>query len=405
MNDNTFGRRDLLKRAAGTAGLGALGALAGTTQAAAQDAPAPLVGSVPRKTLGSTGKDIPIIVMGGSQAFDLSYDKVLHGAYKEGVDYIDCAQAYANGISHKGVGVFVEQVGREKLWLTSKVMLFGQKNATPENYVKNLEKFLPDLRTDYLDMFFMHSINDPALLDEPYIRMAQDLKKRGLIHHFGFSCHMGRVVELMNKAASLGPEAIDSIMFRYNFAQYGDLELNKAIDACKKAGIGLIAMKTQASVPAEQEEVVHFQSKDFTIHQAKLKAVWADERIDSAVSEMTNTQQLRENVAAAKAPNQLAMSDYVQLNRLAAQTAPYRCNGCNQHCESQIDGDTQVAEVLRYLMYAECYGKADRARELYRALRPDQREWQNVDFARAAAACPQGIDIAKRMRDAAAVLA
>lgn len=36
-------------------------------------------------------------------------------------------------------------------------------------------------------------------------------------------------------------------MFRYNFRQYGNKELNTAIDACAKADVGLIAMKTQGS--------------------------------------------------------------------------------------------------------------------------------------------------------------
>ena len=31
---------------------------------------------------------------------------------------------------------------------------------------------------------------------------------------------------------------VDSVMFRYNFRQYGNKELNKAMDACVKAGVG-----------------------------------------------------------------------------------------------------------------------------------------------------------------------
>ena len=86
---------------------------------------------------------------------------------------------------------------------------------------------------------------------------------------------MNRVVDLLNKAASLGAPAIDALMFRYSFAQYGDLALNKAIDACKAAGIGLIAMKTQASVPQDQQEVTKFVSDSWTLPQAKLKLLKA----------------------------------------------------------------------------------------------------------------------------------
>jgi predicted aldo/keto reductase-like oxidoreductase len=193
-------------------------------------------------------------------------------------------------------------------------------------------------------------------------------------------------------------------MFRYNFRQYGDLELNKAVDAAKKAGIGLIAMKTQGSIPDDQEEVIKFQSKDFNIHQAKMKAVWADERIDAAVSAMTNMQQLADNVAAVMSPAQLTVGEFHQLNRLAARTAPYYCMGCRNHCESRVEGNLRIADTLRYLMYHDSYGDTEQARELYKALKSDERNFEGIDLTAAAKACPQGIDIARRLDDAKRLL-
>ena len=215
---------------------------------------------------------------------------------------------------------------------------------------------------------------------------------------------MGNVVELMNKAAAIGAPGIDAIMFRYNFSKYGDLELNKAMDACRDAGIGLIAMKTQSSVPEDRKEVKRFQSKKFTLGQAKLKAVWADDRIDAAVSEMSNTQLVAENIAAAVSTEPLAMREFLQLNQYASRTASSRCQGCHEICESRVDGDTRIADTLRYLMYYECYGNMDEAKQLYRSLAPAEQNLAH-DFAEAASACPQGIDIARRLEDAARVLA
>jgi predicted aldo/keto reductase-like oxidoreductase len=228
--------------------------------------------------------------------------------------------------------------------------------------------------------------------------MGEALKKSGKIRFFGFSCHHDNVPELLEKAARVG--GIDAIMFRYNFRQYGDQKLNKAIDTAKNAGIGLIAMKTQGSVPAEQEEVVQFQSKDFTLEQAKLKAVWADERMDALVSTMSNLQQLNDNVKAAATPQQLAFNDFVQLNRLAAITAPYYCHGCNQICESCIEGNLRIADTLRYLMYYDSYGDRDEARHLYQQLPLDMRDPSGVDLSAASKACPQGINIAQRLDEA-----
>ena len=400
MSEHTIGRRDWLKTLATGAALGAVGAAARPVSAAAETR-----ATVPTKELGTTGRRIPILLLGGGEGFDPVYDKVLHTAYKEGATYIDTAESYVNGQSHVSVGNFIEQIGdRDKLWITSKVAL-APATATPKTYADRIEACLPALRTDYLDMFFMHEVRTLRVLEPEFIRMGDDLKKRGKIKHFGFSCHSGNVVALMNKAAGIGAPGIDAIMFRYNFAKYGDLELNKAMDACKKAGIGLIAMKTQSSVPKDHAEVRKFTSANFTLGQAKLKAVWADERIDAAISHMTNLNLLRENLDAAKSPAQLSMDEYMQLNRYAARTASQRCQGCNEICESRIDGDLRVADTLRYLMYAECYGRRDEARTLYTALHRRERDFQNVDLAAATRACPQGIDIAARLADARTLLA
>jgi hypothetical protein len=385
--------------AMGGVGAGITGAAA--TAAQAQDADAAPVTKVPRKPLGTTGETIPIVFMGGSQTFDMKYDKMLHRAHKLGIDYIDTAEGYASGQSQKGVGVFQQQVGRENVWITTKVKVEGEW-GTAEGLKKGLDYCLSELQTDYVNMFFMHMIKDERNLDADFIKAADDMRKSGKTKYFGFSCHDGNVAELIDKAARVG--GIDAIMFRYNFRQYGDEKLNKVMDAAKAAGIGLLAMKTQSSVPEDLEKVVEFQSKDFSLAQAKLKSVWADERIDGCVSGMTNIQILEENATAAMSPAQLTMNEFHQLNRLARLTATYACLGCNQICESRIDGKLKVADALRYLMYHECYGDPETARLLYNALDLEERDFDRVDLAEAIKACPQGIQIDERLRKARALL-
>ena len=380
--------------AVGGIGAGLAGAATSTAHAQADAAPAT---KVPRKKLGATGETIPILFMGGSQKFDLKYDRLLHRAFGMGIDYIDTADSYGGGQSQKGVAAFHQQVGRDKIWITTKVKPMGN-HGTPEGLKQGLDKCLDVLQTDYANMFFMHMIKDEAVLEPEWIKAGDDIRKSGKAKYFGFSCHDGNVAELIEKAAKVG--GIDAILFRYNFRQYGDAKLNKAVDAAKAAGIGLLAMKTQSSVPDDIEKVVEFQSKDFTLPQAKLKSVWADERIDGCVSGMTNIQILEENANAAIAPEQLAMNEFHQLNRLARLTAPYACLGCNHICESRVAGKLKIADALRYLMYHECYGDPETARLLYNALGHDERDFDNIDLTQAINACPQGIQIDRRLKRA-----
>jgi predicted aldo/keto reductase-like oxidoreductase len=163
-------------------------------------------------------------------------------------------------------------------------------------------------------------------------------------------------------------------------------------------------MKTMGSVPDDDEKLVRFKSENFTLPQAKLKAIWEDDRIDSCCSEMENIQMVMENSAAAMDSTPLAMKEFLQLNRLAALTAPSYCQGCRHLCENRIDGEVNVADTLRYLMYHESYGDPDKGREAYQRLSAAERNLDGIDFSRASHACPQGIDISAKLSRAKRLL-
>jgi hypothetical protein len=377
----------------------------GQAPAPAPDAPnaprPPANAKAPRKKLGKTGIEVPILCLGCCQTLDSKYDKRLHRAYQAGIDWFDTAEMYDNYNSHKTLAPFIHQIGdRKKLILTTKAFI-KKDEATADGFKQAIEKCLRELETDYLDGFFIHMAHDERYLDPEFIKMADEMKKSGKIRFFGISTHDGSVVRMMTKAALGG---VDAMMFRYNFREYGNLELNKAIDGAKKAGMGLIAMKTLASIPDDAEELKQFTSKNFTLIQAKLKAVWADERIDAIASQMGGVEHVQENVAAAVSPVKLSMEEFMQLHRLAANTCGWYCAGCTHHCESRIDQPVRVADTLRYLMYHECYGECAEAKRLYAALRPEERALDGVDFGAAAAACPQSIDLAARLAHAQRVL-
>ncbi|MBF0277135.1 MAG: aldo/keto reductase [SAR324 cluster bacterium] len=393
MNEEKIGRRNFLKTAvisASTVGAASL-AVAQTRSGTKTDS---RIAMLPHKELGSTGAKVPILMLGASQRLDPVYDKIMHRCFKEGVTAIDTALSYGWGSSHKAVNNFIKQIGdRKKLWITSK-----SGSSSPRGLASDLDEALEELGTDYLDLYFMHGINDEDMLDKDYLVLGDKLRKSGKTRFFGFSCHDGNVAELMNKAAKVG--GIDAILFRYNFRRYGDLELNRAIDACKNAGIGLIAMKTYGSVPENIQKVVQFTSQNFSIDQAKLKSVWADDRIDSIVSEMDSLRVVRENIAAAKSEEKLSANEFHQLNQLAALTSSYACNGCSQYCESVLQNKVAIADPLRFLMYYECYGKEERARELFHNIPIETRQFNRSELARASAVCPQGINIASRLSKA-----
>jgi predicted aldo/keto reductase-like oxidoreductase len=355
---------------------------------------------VPRRTLGKTGQKVPILLLGGGGGFDPKFDPKIARALQHGVDYIDAARAYAGGTCETNAASTLERLKvLDKVWITSK----SESHDAP-GLERNVEESLAALRRKSVDLYFLHGIEDPAILSDKAVFASVDkLKKAGKIKYFGFSCHDGTVAQLITKAA--GISAIDAIMFRYNFRTYGNKELNLAMDAAHKANIGLIAMKTQGAEASFADAWKKFEKTGkWTKHQAVLKAVWSDARITAAVSHMDSLEKLQQNIAAAVDNEKLGFSEWGAIEKYAHATRAEACDGCGHICSAAVSRPVNVATALRCVMYHDVYGDADKARRVFAALPEAARDLAGVDFSAANQACPHGIDIARHMERARQIL-
>jgi len=235
---------------------------------------------------------------------------------------------------------------------------------------------------------------------------AESAKKRKLIRFFGFSTHKN-MAQCLSTAARLG--WIDVIQTSYNFRLMRDAKMQAAIEACYKAGIGLIAMKTQAKKIESDEDkklTEHFLKRGFTEGQAKIKAVLEDERISTACVAMQNVALLTSNVAAVLDEPKLSRTDMEVFKAYAAATCSDYCAGCSNICDLALPGVPYVSDIMRYLMYYNSYGEQDRARELFAEIPGMVRDkLLSTDYRLAEARCPQHLPIGKLVGEAVSKLA
>lgn len=393
MGDSTdLSRRRLLTYGAS----GTLAAALGLTATKAEGAPA----QVPRRVLGKTQQSIPILLVGGGAGFKGGVDPRITLALRHGANYIDTARKYAGGASERNAGAALAKLkARDNTWITSKTPQWSAAGLK-----QDLAFSLAALLTDRIDLYFLHGLDQVGPLnDKELVKTVEGLKREKKLRFFGFSCHGGNVVELLHAAAQR--PFIDAVMFRYNFRDYGDKELNRAIDAAHTAGVGLIAMKTQGSESGFRDAWKKFeQTGKWNKHQAVLKAVWADQRIAAAVSHMETTAQMRENLAAALDGKPLGLRETEAVQRYAELTRGYACHGCEHLCNPQVNAPVRIGTTLRCLMYHDSYGDREKARRVFRELPPEARLLDGVDFSGASRACPHGIDVEAQMQRARELL-
>jgi hypothetical protein len=400
-----FSRRDFIKTA-GAAGLGSallpLGSSTPAPASASKEAPEQLV--VPTRPFGKTGENVSILALGG--VLKISDQLVFRQAYKMGVTYWDTADSYSWGKNEQAIGKYFSKFPehREKVFLVTKAA-----TSNPQKLTEKLNTSLQRMATSTVDLYLLHYVSDVREeLTKDVKAWAENAKAEGKIRYFGFSTHKN-MQNCMLEAAKLG--WIDGIMMSYNYRLMVKSDMKSAIDACAKAGIGLTAMKTQAafsanfyaSVGSETDDALkmteNFLKKGYTAEQAKLKVVWENPHIASICSAMPNMTILQANAAAALNKTHLSEGDKKRLNQYAQRTAPGYCAGCAHICESAVDLDVPISDLLRCSMYDHGYGDRDMAIDLFNRLPADTKaNIPRADYSIAENLCPQNIKIGKVLK-------
>jgi len=332
----------------------------------------------------------------------------LRQAVKLGVTYWDTAENYSGGGSEEAMGEYLEKYPEDR----KKIFLVTKSHATGTSALMDrLQGSLERLKTDYVDLYFIHGISDPEEMDSDIRAWAEQKKAGGKIRFIGFSAHQN-MEECMMGAARLG--WIDGVMVTYNDRLMHTDAMERAVEACVKAGIGLTAMKSQAGwswgpvgskTRAAEAFVRRFSEKGFSEAQAKLKAVWENPHIATICSEMTNLKILMSNVAAARNQPRLSLEDRRALIRYAQETASGYCAGCAGICETALETRVPVCDTMRYLMYARFYREPERAASLFQDIPPAvRRQMGQIDYTAAEMACPQGMPIGRLMKEAVIAL-
>jgi predicted aldo/keto reductase-like oxidoreductase len=391
---HNLSRRDFLK-ATGAASVGSI-LTAFNSLTEASEGPR----KMPTRPFGKTGINVPILAFGGSLDTAMSL-LVLKQAFKWGVTYWDTANTYMGGKSEEGIGKYLEKYPEDR----KRIFLVTKSHAwTLNGLSQDLDLSLERMKTDYIDLFFVHSVRNISDLDDKTRIWADKKKAHGKIRFFGFSTH-SNMESCMLGASKLG--WIDGIMMRYNYRLMHTDEMKKAVEACTKAGIGLTAMKTQGGgqvkidSDTELKLAGRFLQKGFTDAQAKLKAVWNNPDICCICSEMPNMTILMSNVAAAMDKTKLSIRDMELLRHYARETSSHYCAGCADICESSIQGDVPISDVMRCLMYARSYGDPQRAKIRFQKLPINTRRQMTLtDYSLAEQRCPQKMAIGKLIREA-----
>jgi predicted aldo/keto reductase-like oxidoreductase len=407
MDREQVSRRGFLKTGAAAA---ATAVTAGPLAARGEDNSGPK--NLPRRKLGRT--EVQVTMLNQGAAFNVG-DRHLNILHEEGVRCIDTADCYEMGKSERACGEWLNQTGRRKDY----VLVTKDHPLNPEQWVQMLDRRLKNGRQDYYDVYFIHALGDDeyAKVDtesvnwpssKEWAKAADKIKKSGKAKFVGFSTHcepIERRIALLNNAAKGG--WVDAIMVAVNPKLLREnAEMNRAVDACYKAGIGLISMKEMlGGMPVIKEVWPEFESRGLSPAGAVLTAMWSDERFATICSHMDNIKKLKENAEVARTFKPMTEAEIGMVNQMLDRHASGYCIGCDGSCRRAAGTATGFSAIARYLCYYEEKGDREGARRLFAALPPEARDWSGADLKAASQACVCKLDFEDILARAADKLA
>lgn len=201
------------------------------------------------------GKDLEVSAIGlgcmgmthgfGRPSDEREMIEVIRGAYQAGIMMFDTAECY-QGIDENGQTLYNEDLlgqalsiyPRESYVIATKCgikVIEGKQvlNAKPEVIRESLEGSLKRLKTNYVDLYYLHRV-DPNTSIEEVAKTMKELMNEGKIKHWGLS-EAG--IETIKKAHAICPltvvESEYSLIFR-------DPETNGLLDVLEELSIGFI---------------------------------------------------------------------------------------------------------------------------------------------------------------------
>ncbi|HOJ94783.1 aldo/keto reductase [Fervidobacterium sp. 2310opik-2] len=313
------------------------------------------------RKVGKWGLKISEVSLGSWLTFgnqlDLNSTKqVVRYAVENGINFIDTAEAYANGIAEAMLGMVLKEYRREDLVISTKIFWGGdgpnQKGLSRKHLLEGTWNSLKRLQLDYVDILYCHRPDPEVPMEEVVYTMDQILKS-GLAFYWGTSEWSAEEIEQACKVAekmNAMPPVVEQPQYNLIFKKRVEEEYAPIYE---KYGIGTTIWSPLASgvlsgkylegipegsrldrwpwLKKTMEERGIFQEETLQklkrikeiaeglgVTMAQLSIAWClrNPHVSSVILGVSSLDQLKENIKAVEVKNLITDEIYSELNSL-----------------------------------------------------------------------------------------
>ncbi|MDQ7823668.1 MAG: aldo/keto reductase [Candidatus Eremiobacteraeota bacterium] len=365
------------------------------------------------RKIGKTGCSVSIlgfgcmrlpVIDGNYGAIDEAEStRLIHAAVDHGVNYIDTAYPYHQGMSEPFTGRALKGAHRDKVNLATKLPSWAIE--TPGDFDKYLNEQLRRLATDHIDFYLVHALKRiwwDKLRDLGLEEFLGRAVKDGRIRYRGFSFH---------DELPVFKEIIDSMdwdccQIQYNFMDREFQAGEEGMSHAASRGIGVIVMeplrggRLAAGVPDDIMELWNSAPLKRSPAEWAFRWLWNQPEVSLVLSGMNGMEQVTENcrIAGEAAPGNLTAAELELVEKVRAlyrRKIRIPCTAC-AYC---LPCPREVAIPRIFSLYNDLYLYHDVMWAKMMYMVHDNRATECVECGLCEESCPQKIPIRSLLKE------
>lgn len=326
-------------------------------------------------------------------------------AVEQGVNYFDTAYTYPG--SEVCLGTFLAKGYRDKVKIATKLPHYYIK--TPEDLDRYFSEQLVRLKTDHVEYYLMHMLNDVAALErlkglglEAWIA---GKKASGAIENIGFSFHGGtesfiRIIDAYDW---------DFCQIQYNYMDEHSQAGRRGLQYASAKGLPVIIMeplrggRLVQGLPVTARKLIERANPKRSPAEWGLRWLWNQPEVTVILSGMNDVSQVVENVriASESTPNFMGKGELAVIERIKDEINKYvkiPCTGCGYCMPCPKGVDIPVCFQAYNTSYTDSFISGLKAYFMCNALRTNPSGASNcVGCGKCERRCPQNISVPREL--------
>lgn len=201
------------------------------------------------RKLGNTGKEVTMLGVGGYHVgwtTEKDAQAVIEAAMEGGIRFFDTAESYGPHTSEIRYGKYLTPKYRDEIFLMTKSTAKDAKTMQ-----EHLDASLKRMKTDYLDLWQVHSVANPddvdTRMENGVFDVVMKAKEDGKVKHVGFTGHRNPKAHLRVLERTSDNPFFETIQMPINVIDANqDHFINAVLPVALDRNMGILAMKTMS---------------------------------------------------------------------------------------------------------------------------------------------------------------